>query len=175
MPTGYTECIAGPQFPSRAESLREVHIHPNRSLNAAGAVASVGLIGLAMLGVSSYFARLGGWFVLPFAGAELLLLGWAARRVWLAASVQEAVRFGGGRVQVRLRDAKGDERTVWDSPLAWTRILLQRDVRGWYPSRLLLRYAGGEIEVGRCLIEEERKALAERLAALSDGGERPVP
>lgn len=40
---------------------------------------------------------------------------------------------------------------------------LQRHATGWYPSRLTIRSHGREVEVGRCLNEEERERLARDL------------
>ena len=168
-------CATSPGNVRRAETVREFHIHPNRSLGRGGAAFSVLIIGLSMVTVSGYFASLGGWFVLPFAGAELVLLAWAVHRVQRAACVRERVLFGDGRARVLVERPGAGETLVWDTPLAWTRVRLWRDPRGWYPSRLLLRHAGKEIEIGRCLIDEERESLADVLCELStEGGERPL-
>ncbi len=169
-------CAANPEDSRHSATVREFHIHPNRSLSGSGAAFSVLVIGLSMVTVSGYFASLGGWFVLPFAGAELVLLAWAVHRVQRAARVRERVLFGDGRARVLVDRPGAGETLVWDTPLAWTRVRLWRDPRGWYPSRLLLRHAGREIEIGRCLIEEERESLANVLCELStEGGERPLP
>lgn len=46
---------------------------------------------------------------------------------------------------------------------AWARVVLKACPRQWYPSRLLIRVHGQTVEVGRFLVEEERRQLAEDL------------
>jgi uncharacterized membrane protein len=116
-----------------------------------------------IVAVSAYFASLGAWLVLPFAGLELVVL---------TAGVYLNARWGATREVISLRGndlrvARG-RRTLEEVarlPRHWTRVTLVRDPRGWYPSRLLLQCHGRRIEVAAALVESERASLAEDLRA----------
>jgi uncharacterized membrane protein len=121
------------------------------------------LLAACIVAVATYFASLGAWLVLPFAGLELAVL---------AAGVYLNARWGATREVISLRGddlrvARG-RRTLEEVarlPRHWTRVVLLRDPRGWYPSRLLLQCHGRRIEVASSLVESERVSLAEDLRA----------
>jgi len=110
-----------------------------------------------------YFAALGGWLVLPFAGLDLFVLVAGFYLSALAGHTREVIEIEGPVLRV-LRGGRRLE-TVASLPANWPRVELRRDLRGWYPSRLLLRCHGKGLEVGSQLVEAERE---ERAVALSD-------
>jgi uncharacterized membrane protein YfcA len=72
---------------------------PHCSLSTRGALLFFGSVCLATFGVAGVATFLGYWPVLPFAGAEMLLLGWAqTKRVAAAAQTSNlytaAAAFG---------------------------------------------------------------------------------
>ena len=70
-----------------------------------------------------------------------------------------------GRVRARRGDRGGpDSRT--ELPRCWTRVDLVAPRDTWYPSRLWLGAAGGRVEVGEFLCEEEKRGLAEQLRSM---------
>lgn len=113
--------------------------------------------------VSVYFASKGAWLVLPFAGLEVLVIGIGVYSSALSSARREVIEIDGNDLRV-LRG----RRTVAEVSCFsrhWSRIALQQDPRGWYPSRLFLRCHNRGIEVGRALVESERLELAEMLRA----------
>lgn len=114
----------------------------------------------AALGV--YFAALGAWLVLPFAGLELLVLVAGFYLSALAGHTREVIEIEGPVLRV-LRGGRRLEE-VASLPANWTRVELRRDPRGWYPSRLLLGCHGKGLEVGSKLVEAEREELAGELS-----------
>ena len=74
-----------------------IEIRPNCSLSVRGAQLFFLLACIAPLGIGVYLSWRGFWPVLPFAGAELALLGWA-----LHASLQR--RFHAQRITVTESD-----------------------------------------------------------------------
>jgi len=58
---------------------RHIDLAPHCSLTPRGALLFFGLVAFATFGVAGVFTALGFWPVLPFAGAEMLLLGWALK------------------------------------------------------------------------------------------------
>jgi uncharacterized membrane protein len=148
-------------------SLRQIELLPNCSLTPRSATLFFMSIAALSLTIAVVCVLLGYWPVLPFAGLELGLLGWALqaslkRRQWtqvLTISEQEvtiATRVD-GRIET------GEHQVVF--PRHWASVRLCGP-RGWQPSRLLVESHGRSCEVGSFLTEEERRALYERLRVL---------
>ncbi len=119
--------------------------------------------GLCLTAVAAWFAYIGAWLVLPFAGLELLVLGIGiyANARWGA--TREMISLRGN--QLRVTRGRGRPEELASLPRHWTRVNLRKDPRGWYPSRLLLECHGRSVEVGKSLVEHERIRLAEDLSA----------
>ncbi|HMW18703.1 MAG TPA: DUF2244 domain-containing protein [Accumulibacter sp.] len=133
---------------------------PNCSLSATGrkrlfvgtAVVS-GIIALA-------FAFFGAWPVLPFAGLELVLLWWALGRAASAADDFERITLAADRLTVESRCGTRVERHQFQP--YWARLQFVTPP-GQRNHRLVIRSHGKEIEVGRLLTEEQKRALATEL------------
>ena len=104
-------------------------------LGFAGCLAAVGW----------YFASLGAWLVLPFAGLELVVLVAGFYLSALAGSTREVIEIQDSHLRV-LRGGNR-LRTVATLSRYWTRVALVRDPRGWHPSRLVLRCHGRSVEI----------------------------
>lgn len=138
-------------------------IQPNRSLSPRGLRLFFSVACSVSLAVAIACLLLGAWPVLPFAGVEILLLGVCLYLVARRAKDYEVVAIRDDRVEVRQGSLTKQERSC-SFPRAWARASLQRHATGWYPSRLTIRSHGREVEVGRCLNEEERERLARDLS-----------
>jgi uncharacterized membrane protein len=111
--------------------------------------------------VGGYFAALGAWLVLPFAGLELAVLAGGLYFSALAGHTREVVEICGDDLRV-LRGARR-LREVARFSRHWSRAALIRDPRGWHPSRLFLRCHGRSVEISTRLVEAEREELAAAL------------
>ena len=114
--------------------------------------------------VACYFVFLGAWFVLPFAGLELVVLGAGLYLNALSGHTREVIKIDGPVLRV-LRGRRQLEE-IARFPANWSWAVLQRDPTGWYPSRLLLGCHGKGLEVGSKLVEHEREELAEGVQEL---------
>ena len=113
--------------------------------------------------VGAYFASLGAWLVLPFAGLELAVLVAGFYFSALAGHSREVIELRGNELRV-LRGGRCPKEVATFSR-HWTRVVLVRDPRGWHPSRLVLRSHGRSLEIQTRLVEAEREKLATDLAA----------
>lgn len=138
-------------------------IRPNGALDWSGMKGLFGALALALILVAAYFASLGAWLVLPFAGLEILLIGAGiyANARWSA--WREVIEIKGN--DLRISWGRRSPTEVLELPRHWTRVSLSQDPRGWYPSRLLLLCHGRSYEVGRVLVESERLQLAADLGS----------
>jgi uncharacterized membrane protein len=116
------------------------------------------------LTVALFFTALGFWPVLPWAGIELVALGVALYVSARRGAVLEVVRVFDTSVIVERGLHRPDSRHTFDR--YWSVVELSRPQTRWYPSRLIIRSGTQSLELGDFLGEDERRALARRLAEL---------
>lgn len=148
-------------------SLWQIELLPNCSLTPRSAVLFFASIATLSLTVALLCVALGYWPVLPFAGLELALLGWALhaslrRRHWAQVVTISELEVTIA-TNVRGHADVAPERVVF--PRHWASVRLCGSV-GWHPSRLLVESHGRSCEVGSFLTEEERRAVYRRLRLL---------
>jgi uncharacterized membrane protein len=103
----------------------------------------------------------GLWPIFPFAGLEMLLLGWALRATLRRRHYSQTITVTEERVAVETRRREQREHVVF--PRHWAQVRLRRADTHLHPSRLTIESHGRSYEVGSFLTEEERRALAGRL------------
>ena len=131
---------------------------PNRSLSPKGRWLWFGLIASATFLLAIGAAALGAWIVLPFAGAEVLL-------VWLAFNVigchdddYEVLRISDQdfswvrNVRGRVHSLRGNR--------AWVQVVGE-PVGGKF--ELCLSYAGKSVAIAGLLSDEQRRSLSREL------------
>lgn len=129
-------------------------------------------ISVLLLAIATVFAVKGYWLIFPFAGLELLALGagfyvvaHAGRRRQIVTITDQLVTVEKGRVK-DLGGQRGGPDTRTELPRHWTRVELVERRDTWYPPQLWLGAAGGRVEVGEFLCEEEKTSLAAQLRRL---------
>jgi len=143
---------------------KRIVLRPNASLTRGQASALAGIMAVVMGGIGVMFASLGAWLVLPFSGAEWLLLAYCLHLSFRSSSVREVITITDALVQLERGREKPEQ--TYQFQRAWVRLNLNRSPIRGYPSRLALRLHGKEVEVGRFLVESEREALARELRTL---------
>jgi uncharacterized membrane protein len=141
-----------------------IEIRPNCSLSVRGAQAVFLSACAGPLSIAAFLALRGFWPVLPFAGLELLLLGWALRVSMERRHHQQRITVTEGEVSIESRRRGSCEQVVF--PRHWARVKLRRPAASLHPSRLVIESHGRHCELGSFLTEEERRGLALRLQRL---------
>ena len=136
------------------------HTVPNRSLGPRGRRLVLAMIAITTMTISLAAAMIGAWPVMPFAGAEVLLLVLAFRVVASHDADFERLEIGEHEVSLEMRDAKNVTRFVAHRP--WARVIVR--TRG-ERCTLGLAYAGRVVPLGRLLSDEGRRKLAQELRA----------
>lgn len=138
----------------------QIVARPNQSMSSTGMLGLLAVIAFFSILISIAFGLLGAWLVLPFAGLELLALGYAFYYVHCHSGDYESITIDGDRLAVEKRDYKQVSQVVLNRH--WARVSL-RELPGGEQS-LLLRAHGKEIEFGRHFLNnEQRQALAQQL------------
>jgi uncharacterized membrane protein len=151
-------------FSADHEPVERIELAPNCSLTAHAAAVFFATIAFVTLSVALLFVVQGYWPVLPFAGLEVLVLGWALnaslrRREW-----RERILVS--EAQITIESSVRGELTQVVFSRHWARIKLRAPFHALHPSRLLIESHGRSVEVGGFLNEEERRRLALRLKRL---------
>jgi uncharacterized membrane protein len=141
-----------------------IEICPNCSLTLGGARAFFAAACVLPCGVAGVLAAKGFWPVLPFAGAEIALLGWALRVSLERRFHRQRITVTEQEVSVESCDRRRSSRVVF--PRHWAQVKLRRPAARLHPSRLTIESHGRQCELGSFLTEEERRGLALRLHRL---------
>lgn len=145
--------------------MHRIELAPNCSLSLPEAAVFFVAVAAAPLFVALVLLAQGFWPVLPVAGLELLLLGWALWANLRRGARREYVLLDERTVAVEKRGLRRHER-VAEFPREWARVALHRGCNRHAPSRLMLQAQGRRCEIGGFLREEERVSLARRLTQL---------
>jgi uncharacterized membrane protein len=145
------------------EPLR-IEICPNCSLSVRGARLFFAAACLAPFGIAGVLALKGFWPVLPFAGLEMALLGWALTVCLERRFHSQTITVTEDDVQIDTRARAHSEHVVF--PRHWAQVKLRRSAARLHPSRLTIESHGRQCELGSFLTEEERRGLALRLQRL---------
>lgn len=136
-------------------------LRPNRSLSWRQNLAVFAGLCMVTLALVIPLVAMGFWLVLPFAGLELLVVGIGLYCVICRCHECEVICVAADSIRIERGRRRPEQR--WVLPRTWAQVVLNGCSRQWYPSRLLIRAHGRTVEVGRFLVEEERRQLAQDL------------
>src|SRR6202161_1558940 len=145
----------------QVDQVLTIQLSPNCSLTPRGAVLFFAGICTVSFSIALAMALKGLWPIFPFAGLEMLLLGWALRATLQRGHYPQTITVSDDRVAVDTQRRQHREQVVF--PRHWAQVKLRRANTHLHPSRLTIESHGRSYEVGSFLTEEERRALAGRL------------
>jgi uncharacterized membrane protein len=142
---------------------RHIDLAPHCSLSTRGALLFFGSVCFATFGVAGAATALGYWPVLPFAGAEMALLGWALYSNMQRRHEHESIDVTETEVVIEYSTGT-PQRVVF--PRHWARVKIRRPKSLLHRGQLVIESHGRAYEVGKFLTEEERHHLAANLRRL---------
>ena len=140
---------------------RRFILRPNASLTARQVNLFLAAAAAVMGSIAAGFAVLGLWPVLPFSGAEWLLLAWCFRESVRNGSACEVITIDAATVLVE--QGRGRPNQTHRFQRAWVALEWIAPGIPGHPSELVFRLHGRRVVVGRFLAEAEREALAREL------------
>ncbi len=152
------------EAPQQTRHALRIVICPNCSLTLRGAVLLFAALCLVCFTLAGLLALRGMWPILPFAGLEMLLVGWALHASLVRQHRAQIITLTESDVSVESHDRANCLRTVF--PRHWAQVKLRRPASPLHPSRLTIESHGRQCELGSFLTEEERYGLAFRLQRL---------
>jgi len=141
-----------------------IEICPNCSLSVRGAVMFFGSLCFVSFAIAGMLAVQGYWPILPFAGLEMVALGWALKVSLARRFHRQTIIVTDTAVSVASQDRSYCAQVVF--PRHWSQVKLRRPASRLHPSRLTIESHGRQCELGSFLTEEERHGLALRLQRL---------
>ncbi len=133
-------------------------IMPNAAMPWRQQVLLYSIIAAFSLGVGVGFYFQGLTYILPFAGLEVGALGAALYFSARQGMKKEVIRII--KDKVRVETGRKQAENVHEFERSWVQVVMKQPQHQWYPSRLMLRSHGKQLEIGQFLNEEERKGLA---------------
>lgn len=141
-----------------------ISITPNCSLTPGAALGFFAGIAFVTLAVAVVLTAQGFWPVLPFAGLELALLGWALWSNMQRRFRRQEIRIAASEVAVEDSDRKFRTQLVF--PRHWAQVKMRPGFSPLAANRLMIEAQGRSCEIGSFLNEQERRGLSQRLARL---------
>ena len=138
-------------------------LFPHQSLTRAGLWLFLAAQSVAAGGFAGLAAWRGNVFAPVFAVLEVGVVAYCLARVWRAAANGEIVTLTPALLEV---SRNGSAEPVERFHTYWVQLRLRPGRFYGWPSRLLLRSHGREVEIGAFLNEAEREQLARRLSTL---------
>lgn len=133
---------------------------PNCSLSGAGRLLFFCVMSLLSLVIAASFALAGAWLIFPFAGLEVMALGWALYYISCHTGDYECIVVSGDRVLVETRNYKTVEQV--ELSRHWVQVIVQ-PASGQGRCRVWVRASGREVELGRFVDDEGRMTLSRQI------------
>ena len=152
---------------------QRIQIAPNCSLTPRTALLFFLPRCCVSLTVAGLLTTQGFWPVLPFAGLEMGVLGWALHASLRRRFQSETITLSDDHVAVEARNGSRLATAVF--PRHWARVKLRAARAPLHPSSLYIESHGRACQIGSFLTEEERRGLAARLRPLIGRGAESPP
>jgi len=141
---------------------------PHCTLSTRGALLFLASVSIPTFGIAGIATALGFWPVLPFAGAEIALLGWALKSNMARRHEHEVIEISETEIVIEHRLPNTPPRRVV-FPRHWAQVKIRRPKSPLHRGQLVIESHGRGHEVGKFLSEEERRHLAAELQLLIGG------
>ncbi len=152
--------VAAPFVPAQ-----RIDLAPRCSLTPRQAAQFFAFTCAGAFALALFFTVRGFWPVLPFAGLEMAVLGFALTTSLRQRHKRQTILVGEDEVRIESVGIRGCRSEVV-FPRHWAQVKLRAAIVRSHPSRLTIESMGRACEVGQFLTEEDRQDLAGRLTAL---------
>ena len=140
---------------------KTIMVMPNRAMPWQHIMMIYLLISGVTISIAFGFFTQGLTLILPFAGLELLALGVVLYISAWRSNIKEVVNVTEEKIRIEI--GRNAPEKTYELDKTWAKVVLERSWNNWYPSRLLLRSHGRQIEIGKFLNEQERQCLGAEL------------
>ncbi len=140
-----------------------IRLQPNSSSSGISRLLFLIVVGGTTLLVAIGWAVVGVWFILPFAGLEILVLVWATRKVALEARFQQVITLTDTEIKIESGSHYPEQENIFPSTEVYLDIV-EAPTNG--ASRQLWLTSGKDkLQIGFFLNEEDTNSLIAQLKA----------
>jgi uncharacterized membrane protein len=159
--------------PDHEPTIFSATLTPHRSLGRVGFLVLMAIFGAVSFVAGMVFLIVGAWPVFGFFGLDVLLVYWAFRLNYRAATAYEQVTVTASELKVRKVSHRGRV-SEWTLNPVWTR--LDKQTHAEYGiERLFLVTRGRKLAIGNFLGPAEKEGFAAALgAALGEAKRGPI-
>jgi uncharacterized membrane protein len=133
-------------------------VKPNQAMSWQSLMLAYAGFAVVTLTIGVSFYLIGLTLILPFSGIEILALGAAFYITACNGDIQEVIVINRDTIVIERGRRGPEQRDIFQR--TWAQVVLERSWNSWYPSRLLIRSHGRQLEIGKFLNEQERQGLA---------------
>ena len=138
-------------------------VQGNRSMSWRANLWLAASLGAVCMGIAVALATFGLWLVIPFAGAEIVLVTACLYLTLRRLSRKEVITVSGDAVRLEWGYTRPEVSV--DLPRPWARLRFRDPESPFDTGELSLAAHGRSYALGRCLNKEEKKTLHVELAA----------
>lgn len=142
----------------------QIVVCPNKSLHWHETKKYLWIIGAMIFFVAAIMAFLGAWYVLPFAGLEVIVV--VSLMLWVSHQChrKQVITFRHNRIQVE--KGYGSPNETWESEIFFTRLKIDKPMYRGHLCKIFLRSKDQKLEVGEFLNEDDKKRLISELQSV---------
>ena len=136
-------------------------LRPNQSTDWKSSLLFITIIAFTCLSIGIGFAFAGAIMILPFAGLEVLFVGYCLYLVMKKTYKQEVITLT--KEKLKIEKGEGKINQVWEYYRMWSFVSVERPEHPWYPAHIVVTSKGERVPIGDFLTEDEKEDLVNNL------------
>ena len=143
------------------ECTHSILLRPNQSTDWKSNLLFIFIIAFTCLSIGIGFAFAGAIMILPFAGLEVLFVGYCLYLVMKKTYKQEVITLT--KEKLKIEKGEGKINQVWEYYRMWSFVSVERPEHPWYPAHIIVTSKGERVPIGDFLTEDEKEDLVNNL------------
>ena len=143
------------------ECTHSILLRPNQSTDWKSSLLFITIIAFTCLSIGIGFAFAGAIMILPFAGLEVLFVGYCLYLVMKKTYKQEVITLT--KEKLKIEKGEGKINQVWEYYRMWSFVSVERPEHPWYPAHIVVTSKGERVPIGDFLNEDEKEDLVNNL------------
>jgi uncharacterized membrane protein len=143
------------------ECTHSILLRPNQSTDWKSSLLFIFIIAFTCLSIGIGFAFAGAIMILPFAGLEVLIVGYCLYLVMKKTYKQEVITLT--KEKLKIEKGEGKINQVWEYYRMWSFVSVERPEHPWYPAHIVVTSKGERVPIGDFLTEDEKEDLVNNL------------
>ena len=127
------------------ECTHSILLRPNQSTDWKSSLLFIFIIAFTCLSIGIGFAFAGAIMILPFAGLEVLFVGYCLYLVMKKTYKQEVITLT--KEKLKIEKGEGKINQVWEYYRMWSFVSVERPEHPWYPAHIVVTSKGERVPI----------------------------